>query len=121
MSAATRRRRCISRGSSPSSAPLIAARPAKHNQDALAVGELEEVLGLELAFEMDCAKAHVVEEASLVAEARGVLVESLDDQLCLVSGDQLHAFLLHRIRSTSIHRHAATSPDRSAPLPQGAE
>ncbi len=48
--------------------PVIAAAPAEHDENSLLVGEVEEVFGLELAFEADGVEVHVAHHAELIAQ-----------------------------------------------------
>ena len=43
--------------------PVIAAAPAEHDEDSLLVGEMEEFVGLHLAFEADGIEVHVADHA----------------------------------------------------------
>ena len=43
--------------------PVVAAAPAKHDQDALLIGEMEELIGFELAFEANGVEVHVAHHA----------------------------------------------------------
>src|SRR6266404_3521959 len=48
--------------------PVVAAAPSGHHHDAHAVGEVEEVVGLELAFEPYGVQAHVADVGELSLE-----------------------------------------------------
>ena len=55
--------------------PEIAAAPSGHDQNSLAVGEIEEFLGLEFAFETDGIQSHVADVAEFVVQALRVLAQ----------------------------------------------
>ena len=49
--------------------PVVAAAPAEHHEDALLIGQMEELLGFELAFEADGVEVHVAHHVELVTQA----------------------------------------------------
>ena len=55
--------------------PEIAAAPSGHDQNALAVGEVEEFLRFEFAFEADGVESHVADVAEFVVQALRVLAQ----------------------------------------------
>ena len=55
--------------------PVIAAAPAGDEQNAALVGQIEELFGLQLAFEADGVQSHVLHIAELVAQALRVLAQ----------------------------------------------
>src|ERR1700757_3540600 len=48
---------------------MIATAPAQHHQNALVVGEAEELLALQFAFKADSIQIHVADQMDLVAKA----------------------------------------------------
>src|SRR5580704_12963856 len=52
--------------------PEIAAAPAGHDQDSIVIGDVEEFLSFELAFEADGVQSHVADVAEFVVQALGV-------------------------------------------------
>ena len=55
--------------------PEIAAAPSRHHEDAVVVGEVEELLGLEFAFEADGVQAHVFDVAEFVVQALRIFAQ----------------------------------------------
>src|SRR5438270_10086489 len=55
--------------------PEVAAAPSRHDQNSLAVGEIEEFLGLEFAFETDGVEPHILDVTKFVFEALRVFAE----------------------------------------------
>ena len=55
--------------------PLVAAAPADHDQDALLVGQVEQLVRLELSLRADGVEAHLPHVAQLGAQARGVAAQ----------------------------------------------
>ena len=48
--------------------PLIATAPAEHHQDALLVGQVKELLGLQFAFQADGVQIHIAHQTELIAQ-----------------------------------------------------
>src|SRR6185503_16791009 len=55
--------------------PMIAAAPAKHDQNAALIGEAEEAFGFELTLEPDGVEVHVLHEVELIAQPVFVCAE----------------------------------------------
>ena len=55
--------------------PEVAAAPAGHDQNSLVVGEIEEFLGFELAFEADRVEPHIAHVTKFVVQTLRVLAE----------------------------------------------
>src|SRR5271154_975696 len=55
--------------------PLITAAPAEHHQDSLLVGEAEEALGLQFAFQADGVQVHILYETKLLFEVFWILAK----------------------------------------------
>src|SRR5712692_5677322 len=55
--------------------PEIAAAPSRHNENSLAVGEVEKFLGLEFAFEAHGVESHILDVAEFVFEALRVFAK----------------------------------------------
>ena len=53
--------------------PMITTAPSCHDQNALPVGEIEEFLTLEFAFQANRVQAHVAHVTELVLQSLGVL------------------------------------------------
>ena len=47
---------------------MVAAAPARHDQNSFAVRQIKKFLGLELAFQTDGIQTHVADVAELVGE-----------------------------------------------------
>ncbi len=55
--------------------PEIAAAPARHYQNSFVVGDIEELLGFEFAFEADGIESHIAHVAEFVVQALRVLAQ----------------------------------------------
>ena len=54
---------------------MVATAPAGHDKDAFAIGEIEEFLGLQLAFQANCVQAHVLHIAKFVFQTLRVFAQ----------------------------------------------
>src|SRR5579862_3566217 len=55
--------------------PEVAAAPSGHDEDAVAVGDVEEFLSFEFAFEADGVEAHILDVAEFIVQALRVFAE----------------------------------------------
>src|SRR5438876_196752 len=65
--------------------PMVATAPAGHDKDAFAIGEIEEFLGLHLAFQANCVQAHVLHIAKFTSlDSPAATSTSCENSMCSI-------------------------------------